>query len=142
MYLSDAPAGAVAEAFGTLAHWTSTMFVRPDLPGSVRALATYEIQEKAAVFDLDDAEALRTLRLRPSQVVTRDRTVTQSWALEIHEQGIWAGLRWWSYYDPRWYSYAIWEIDILTVRRGGVRPLHLEDPAVVDAAEVLGRPRE
>jgi hypothetical protein len=142
MYLSDAPAGAVAEAFGTLARWTSGMFERPDLPGSVRALGSYEISEEVAVFDLDDAGALQTLGLRPSQVVTRDRSVTQRWALGIHELGSWAGVRWWSYYDPRWYCCAIWEIDALTLRSGGVHPLHLQDPAVKEASEVLGRPRE
>jgi hypothetical protein len=92
LYFSDSPAAAVAEAFGTLKLWSPQMFVRPDLPGSVRTLAEYELPDGAnAIFDLDDASALASLGVRPSQVVTRDRRVTQRWALEVFEQGKWAG---------------------------------------------------
>lgn len=141
LYLSDAEAGAVAEAFGNLRLWTPRMFVRPDLPGSVRALATYALRDAAAIFDLDAADALKALRLRPSDVVTRDRAVTQRWALAVYEMRRWSGLRWWSYYEPRWHSYAIWDIDALTLAPGIARALTIDDAAVVDAAEVLCRPR-
>ncbi|MGH2451983.1 MAG: RES family NAD+ phosphorylase [Candidatus Limnocylindria bacterium] len=140
LYLSNAPAGAVAEAFGNLKLWTPRMFQRPDLPGSARALATYAIPDEAPVFDLDDAAALSALGLRPSEVVTRDRKVTQLWALRIYEQQRWAGLRWWSYYDPRWYSYAIWDVARLTVQHD-IHRLAIDDPMVVEASEILRRPR-
>lgn len=142
LYLSDAPAGAVAEAFGTLKLWNARMFTRPDLPGSVRAIAAVEAADDLAIFDLDDADALKALGLRPSQVVTREREVTQRWALAIYEQGTWGGVRWWSHYDPRWYSYAAWDFAALTVRPGAVRALTMDDPAVLEAAEILGRARE
>jgi hypothetical protein len=141
LYLSDAPVGAVAEAFGTLRLWTEAMFGRPDLPDSRRALVEYETSQDLQIFDLDDARALDSLGLRPSQVVTRDRKLTQRWALTIYEQGRWGGVRWWSYYDPRWYSHAVWEVTALTVRTASIRPLFIDDPAVVEASEVLGRPR-
>lgn len=141
LYLSDAPAGAVAEAFGTLRLWSAGMFTRPDLPGSVRALATYDTADDLAIFDLDDAGALKTLGLRPSQVVTREREVTQGWALAIYKQGEWGGVRWWSYYDPRWYSYAVWKLAALTLRSGSVHPLTIDHPAVVEASDILGRRR-
>jgi len=141
IYLSDSPAGAAAETFGTLQRWTAGMFARPDLPGSVRALAEYEIVEGSTIFDLDDPDALKSLGLRPSQVVTRDRAVTQRWALAVHEQGSRAGVRWWSYYDPRWHSYAVWDLGALRLRAGGVRALGLADAAVVEASEILGRAR-
>lgn len=115
------------------------MFARPDLPGSVRALAEYEIPNDLPILDLDDARALQVLGLRPSQIVTRDRDVTQRWALSIYEQGNWSGLRWWSYYDPRWYSYALWDLPALR-STGPVRALSVEDPAVVEAATILRRP--
>lgn len=141
LYLSSAPAGAVAEAFGNLKEWTPRMFLRPDLPGSVRSLATYAIADPARIFDLDDVGALASLGLRPSQVVTRDRQVTQRWARAIHEQHRWAGVRWWSYYDPRWYSYVIWELTALTLQPDTIRALSIDDPAVLEASRVLRRRR-
>lgn len=138
LYLSSAPAGAVAEAFGTLKTWTPDMFIRPELPGSERALGTYTVPDDARILDLDDPAALVTLGLRPSDVVTRQIKVTQRWALRIFEQRRWVGVGWWSYYDPRWHSYAIWERGV--VRRGAVEPLSLDDPVVTEASEVLRRP--
>lgn len=139
LYFSSAPSGAVAETFGTLKLWTPRMFGRPDLPGSVRALATYDVADPLAIFDLDDADALKELALRPSQVVTRDRAVSQRWALAVFEQRRWSGIRWWSYYEPRWYSYALWDLTLAHIH--AVRALAIDDPAVVEAAEVLRRPR-
>ena len=141
LYLSSAPSGAVAETFGELAVWSSEMFVRPGLPRSVRALVAYDLPDEAPVFDLDDARALDALGLRPSQVVTRDRVVTQRWALAIYEQDRWVGVRWWSYYDPKWYSYALWDISTLAPQRETIRPLTIDEPAVIQAAETLHRPR-
>ena len=140
IYLSSAAPGAVAETFGNLAIWTPRMFVRPDLPGSVRALATYDLSDDESVYDLDDPAALSALGMRPSQVVTRDRSVTQGWALRVFRQKRWSGLRWWSYYDPRWYTYAVWKFGALRLVSGQLRALTIDDPAVVEAAEVLHRP--
>jgi len=139
LYLSSTAAGAVAEAFGNLKLWTPRMFVTPAVPGSVKALATYELPSEAPVLDLDDAGVLASLGLRPSQVVTRARDVTQPWALAIFQQRRWIGVRWWSYYDARWYSYGLWELRGLTV--SAVVPLTLDHAAVVEAAQVLRRPR-
>ncbi len=139
LYLSSAPAGAIAETFGALKLWKPRMFRRPDLPGSVRALATYELADALPIFDLDDPDALKALGLRPSQVVTRDRAVTQPWAFAIFLQHRWSGVRWWSYYEPSWYSYAVWEIGALTLV--AVRALTMRDPAVIEASQMLRRPR-
>lgn len=137
LYLSSVPAGAVAETFGDLSVWVPEMLLRPALPGSVRALAAYELEESARVFDLDDPRALLEFRIRPSEVVTRDREVTQRWALAIFERKRWIGVRWWSYYDPRWYSYGLWDVRGLRVR--DLTRLDLDAPAVVEAATVLRR---
>jgi hypothetical protein len=94
LYASDAEAGAVAEAFGNHAVWTPLLLGgRPDLPGSVRALATFEAAGIEAL-DLDDARRLVERELRPSAVVARDRSLTQRWALRIFEEKRWAGIRW------------------------------------------------
>lgn len=139
LYLSSAPAGAVAEVFAPLASWTPQMFGSPAGPAARRALGRYGLADDANVLDLDDAESLRRLGLRPSEVVSSDRAVTQRWARTIAAQQRWDGVRWWSYYDPRWYSYGLWDRRHLTVT--SVEPLSLEHPAVVEAAIVLRRPR-
>ncbi|HEX9823517.1 MAG TPA: RES domain-containing protein [Actinomycetota bacterium] len=137
LYASDAPAGAVAEAFGNLAEWSDGLFEgRPSIPGSATVLATYEL-EGAEVLDLDDAAALQARGLKPSDVVTRDRTVTQRWALDVFREGRWAGARWWSYHDPRWGSFGVWAVERLRVV--DVEPLSRDHPAVREAGSVLLR---
>ena len=139
LYLGDSAAGAVAEAFGTLRTWDAGLLRGiPSLPGSVRALVTYDLDDAMSVRDLDDARVLVDLELRPSQVVTRDRSVTQRWAARIFEQRTFVGVRWWSYYDPRWGSYGIWDTTGLRVRSAEILD-SVEHPAVIEAAEILCR---
>lgn len=137
LYVSDAPAGAAAEAFGGIPQWTQEMFDTPSLPGGRRALATYELSDEAPVLDLDDADALKRLGLRPSDVVTRDRTITQRWALAAYLERRWVGVRWWSYHDPGWHSYALWDRRHLVPI--GVEALGIDHPVIAEAAAVLQR---
>jgi len=138
LHASDAPAGAVAEAFGNHGVWTAGLLEGPpDFPGSVRALATIE-SAKLDVLDLDDAHELARRSLRPSTVVTRDRAVTQSRALALFQERRWDGVRWWSYYDPRWGSCGLWRHS--KVRVAEVVPLTPDHPALLEAASVLSRP--
>lgn len=138
LYVGDDPAGAVAEAFGWSPQWNGGL-VRGSraVPGSVRALVTYVLDDAVPVCDLDNAPRLVELELRPSQVVTRDRAVTQAWALGVFHRGEFAGVRWWSYFDPRWGSFGLWDASALTVVE--VKALSMDDPAVVEAARVLNR---
>jgi len=139
LYVGDAAAGAVAEAFGWMPEWSALMLRgRPALAGSVHALTRYELADDAGVCDLDDASRLVDLGLRPSQVVTRERAVTQAWALALFEQGAFAGVRWWSYYDPRWGSHGLW--DTARLRPVDVERLTITHAAVLEAAEALVRP--
>ena len=47
------------------------------------------------------------------------------------------GVRWWSYYDPRWSTFGLWEINALLLI--DVRPLRLEDAAIAEAARTIRR---
>lgn len=139
LYLSDSAGGACAEAFAYKPVWDVGMLRGPPgLPGSVQALATYSLDPDVAVCDLDDASRLVELDMRPSHVVTRDRAATRAWALRIFREQRWGGIRWWSYYDPRWGSHGIWATEDLTVV--AVDALALDHPAMLEAAEVLNRP--
>lgn len=138
LYLGDDPRCAVAEAFGWAPRWSAGLLRgTPTLPGSVRALATFDLPAAAAVCNLDDAERLVALGLRPSRVVTRDRATTQAWALELFESGAYAGARWWSYYDPDWGSVGLWDTSALAVT--DVAVLTVDHPAFSAAAEALVR---
>lgn len=137
LYLSSAPAGAVAEAFGRLDIWSASMLREAGSTGAMRVIAEYELADPTPVLDLDDLAGLAALGIRPSEVVTRDRAVTQAWAVRAYRTHRWAGIRWWSYYDARWYSYGLW--DIAGLRSREVRPLSLEEPALLEAATVLKR---
>ncbi|MDP9235241.1 MAG: RES domain-containing protein [Actinomycetota bacterium] len=115
LYLSDDPIGAIGEAFGNHSIWTSDLLTGPPaLPGSVRGLATFDAAD-AVVIDLDDPQALLDRSLPPSRVVTRQRAITQSWALRIFEEGTWDGVRWWSFHNPEWGSLGLWSLEKLEV---------------------------
>lgn len=138
LYLSDAEAGAISEAFGRFPEWTPAVLAgSPALPGSARAIATYRISDGAAICDLDDAAQLVELGLRPSDVASRDYARTRAWARRIYHEGGWSGLQWWSYYDPRWASVALWDLGGIEVE--DVRKLRLDDASVGEASRTILR---
>jgi hypothetical protein len=138
LYLSDAAEGAIAEAFGRFPEWTSAILQgSPSLPGSAHVLARYRLAEHATVCNLDDPRRLLALGLRPSDVVSRDYIRTRAWALRIYEQGKWAGVRWWSYYDSVWSSFGLWDIAHLTLDE--VNPLSMDHPALLEASRTIAR---
>ena len=137
-YASDAEAGALAEAFGRFPEWTpSILDGSPSLPGSSRGIAHYRLDDTSVICDLDDPAQLIALGLRPSDVVNRDYSRTREWARQIYRQGKWKGVRWWSYYDPRWSTFGLWDINALLLI--DVRPLRLEDAAIAEAARTICR---
>jgi hypothetical protein len=89
------------------------------------------------VCNLDEPSELAALGLRPSDVVSRDYARTRTWARRLFRDGRWAGVRWWSYYDPRWASFGLWRIEALSMV--SVRGLRLDDAAVVEAAGAIAR---
>lgn len=87
LYLSDAAAGAVAEAFGRFPEWTPAILEgSPNLPGSARAIASYRLADDAPICNLDDPKQLLAFELRPSDIVSRDYTRSRAWARRIYEQ--------------------------------------------------------
>jgi hypothetical protein len=116
LYVATNPTAAVAERFGSFELWTAAMLAGPPaLKGSRQALAQYEIPDDLIILDLDDGPALVTWGLRPSQVITRERATTQAWALRLFQTGRFAGVRWWSFYNPDWGSIGLWNITKVTL---------------------------
>jgi hypothetical protein len=74
-------------------------------------------------------------------VATRERATTQRQARTLHERHPdAAGLRWWSTFESTWIDVTIFDRAASRLRLVDVRPLSIDDPAVVDAAGWLGLP--
>lgn len=137
LYASDNPVGAVAEAFARLWRWHPDMFASPRNPGVRRALVEYEADVR--VVDLDEPRELFSRSLRPSRIASRDRSVTQAWALEIFSgsRGV-DGIRWWSIRDSEWGVIGLWNVESLVFMPPTI--LTPEHPIVEQARVALGRP--
>ena len=136
-YLSTSAEGAVGETFGGLGSWSSAMLAYPSLTGSRRVLGTFRLDEETnPLLDLDDAAVLVARRVRPTEVVRRNRPRTQQIAESIYRDAKWAGISWWSYQRPQWTQVALWATENLTVDRTEELPGH---PAVHDAAITLAK---
>ncbi len=144
LYTSEAPLSAVAE---TLAPFRGTgtlspaMFLRAGLP---LALASLELdgdggQLEDGLLDLDDPNVLVRTRLRPSQVATNVRAVTQDYARRIFDETPAAmGLRWWSTLEASLANVTLYDRVLPRLSCSRVELLSLEHPATREAAEMLG----
>jgi hypothetical protein len=138
LYLSTSPLSTVVEQLARFRgqRLLASLLRRRGLP---LALADLELDDGAELIDLDDPVVLRRERLRPSQVATRDRRVTQPQALALHDRHRRAaGLRWWSTYEGSWINVTLFDRAAPRLRVRSVRALTLDDPAVVEAAEFFG----
>ena len=138
LYVSVEPVSAVAEQIQRLA---GTSLEAPDLVrrGLPLALATIDFDESGELLDLDDPSVLVGEGMRPSQVATNDRSITQTGAAELFSRHPQAnGFRWWSTIEALWPNVTLFD------RAGGflavedVLPLELGDGIVVEAADYLG----
>jgi RES domain len=138
LYLTDREASGVIEQLARFRgqRLIPQLLVRRRLPLAVAAI---ELPDSAPLVDLDDPAELRRRRLRPSEVATRHREITQPQALALYENGA-AGIRWWSIHESLWANYTIFDRAVRRLRVQDVRVLTLDDRAVLDAAEFLGLP--
>jgi len=140
-YLACEPSGAVGETFGDLDEWSDSMLPFPKIPGSRRALATYSFPDDLQLLEMDSAQNLLDRGMRPTQVIERNRSATQAWALRIYRErndrgeSLWQGVRWWSYHRPQWRIQGYW--GSRTPNLVSVEPLNMQHPALVDAATAL-----
>lgn len=137
LYVTFEPESAVAETLGRLPQWASRDFVGPD--GRALSLATYEMPDGTPVFNLDSVRSLVELGIeRPSDVVARERNVTQNWARKVFALRRYAGVRWWIYYNPQWTAAGLWDVRCLKLLDEPI-PLTIGDAAVREAAAAIPR---
>lgn len=138
LYLSDRPVSCVVEQLAAFRgqRLSASMLQRRGLP---LGLAQIELDDEATVIDLDNPVTLRRERLRPSVVATRRREVTQPQALDLYRRHpAVAGLRWWSSWEALWTNVTLFDRAASALRLLEVHELTLDDPVVVDAAEMFG----
>jgi hypothetical protein len=139
VYLSDREASGVVEQLARFRgqRLIEPLLVRRRLPLAVAAI---ELPDDAELVDLDDPVVLRRRRLRPSEVATRRRELTQPQALAVYRETDAVGIRWWSIHESLWANYTLFDraVQLLTVQE--IRSLALEDEAVAEAADHLGLP--
>jgi RES domain len=138
LYLSDRPVSCVIEQLAAFRgqRLSASLLRRRGLP---LALADIDLADDAVVLDLDNPSTLRREKLRPSNVATRHREVTQPQALDLyrrHRDA--AGLRWWSTFEALWINVTLFERASAALRLVDVRPLTLDDPVIVEAADAFG----
>jgi hypothetical protein len=139
LYLSDRETSGAVEQ---LARFRTQRLIDDLLVrrGQRLAIAAIELPDTAELVDLDDPSVLRRRRLRPSEVATRHREITQPQALAVYRETDAVGVRWWSIHESLWANYTLFDRASRRLRVRDVRALTLDDPAVAEAADFLGLP--
>lgn len=138
LYLSEQPLSCVVEQLARFRsqRLTPALLRRRGMP---LALAELELPDDAQLVDLDEPAVLRSERLRPSRVATRERGTTQPQALALHEKHVdAAGLRWWSTFESQWLNVTLFDRAAPALRLVSVRALEVADDEIAAAADVLG----
>jgi hypothetical protein len=139
LYVAEKPLSVVAEALAPCrgaGPLVEAMLARTDRP---LALVQLELDGDNDLLDLDEPRVLMRTRLRPSQVATNARGVTQAHALRLfNEHSEAGGLRWWSALEASLINVTLFDrvASRLVLRDSEV--LALDHPAVLAAAEMLG----
>ena len=138
LYLSRDAVSVVAEL---LRRFQRQVVEPADLwwaPGRPYGLATFE-EPALGLLDLDDPANLVARGLRPSEVATATRKVTQRYARAIHAGGA-AGLEWWSTLEASWINVTLFaERAASALEQADLpEPLTLAHPVVREAAEAVG----
>lgn len=116
---------------------SSQDLVRAD--GRLLSLAAFDDRALPDLVDLDEPAILVGLGVRPSQVATMDRSVTQRLALDLFTSGA-IGLSWWSTLEASWGNVTLFDVrlreEMLVLT--DVIPLTLGDRSVEAALDRLG----
>jgi hypothetical protein len=107
--------------------------------GTTKAIVSLRVDDALDIVNLDDPSQLVSRRLRPSQVATMRRTVTQKIAASVFEEGA-AGLEWWSTLEAEWSNVTLFYERALrhVVLETPPRRLSVRLPEVQQAAHHLG----
>jgi RES domain len=112
-------------------------------PGVYHSLAVVDTWVPAALYDampdLGDPEVLVRFGIRPDDLSSRERAVTQRISRKLHDDLGLPGFRWWSAFGGQWHVAVLFmdRVDRFSLRYGTPDPLHLDHPLVHAAAVEL-----
>lgn len=148
LYLAQSPAHAVAEVLqgfrGKTLKSEHLVHGNPEQPRTyhplsvVKATLPHEIVTRLP--DFTEPMALLQFGLRPDQLASHERFVTQAIAREVHaDPASYAGFRWWSALTGEWHVTVLFldRVDVASIDYATPEPLHIADPAVREAARFL-----
>lgn len=139
LYVAEEAVSAVAEL---LAPFRGTGKLLPSMLvryGKPLALAAVELEDGVTVVDLDQPATLIATGLRPSEVATRKRNVTQQQAADVYESHSEAlAIRWWSTLESSWINWTLFDRAAASLEVDHVDELTVEHPVVLEAADLLG----
>ena len=109
---------------------------RPDQ--RIIALARFECDPRATPIDLDDPEVLVRFKIRPSQIMTHERSITQRMAEKLYASGA-SGLLWPSALESSWINASLFTNRTRRSLRlvDPISPIHMDMPDFLDAAAFL-----
>lgn len=139
IYLSEEPIAGIAEH---IAHLRGQRLDDADLDraGLRLALVELDVPLGSRCHDLDEPKTLTKVGLRPSEVATRNRAVTQKWAARIYRARRSIGaIRWWSTLEASWHHVTVYDRMVGRIAQiGPPERLHGQHPLVRLAAERSG----
>jgi RES domain-containing protein len=138
LYMSRSAESAVAER---IASFRGQQLVDDDfvVAAGRYALAAVDDSNLGNLVDLDDPTELVARSLRPSRVATLERSITQTMAAALFDEGI-AGFGWWSTLNADWANVTLFAeraVAELTLA-SEPEPLSIAHPAVVAVAPMVG----
>jgi hypothetical protein len=91
------------------------------------------------VVDCTDPAALALHHLRPDQLASHDRSVTQAIARRLHESGV-PGFRWWSALTGEWHGVVLFDdrVPASKLDVGTPEEVTVAHPALARCAALLG----
>lgn len=89
--------------------------------------------------DLGDPRKLVRFGIRPDDLASRERSVTQRISRRLHDEYDLPGFRWWSAFGGQWHVAVLYldRVEPQDLHYGTPDPLHLGHPAVLAAAGEL-----
>jgi len=139
LYSSKSPVSAIAE-------WIQMFRTRPlrsvhfgPTHGLVRALARLELPDTVSLVDLDDPRVLVEHSIKPSELMTHARQMTQKWTARLYGQGH-PGFFWPSTLESQWINATLFETRVRDHLKlvGQSQGLTTDMPEVRQAAAALG----
>ena len=112
-------------------------------PGVYHPLAVVETWIPDTLYnalpDLGDPHNLIRFGIRPDDLASRDRPLTQRISRKLHDDHGLPGFRWWSAFGGQWHVAVLFmdRVDRFAITYGAPDPLHLAHPVVLAAAEEL-----